>query len=217
MRGTFSRPTGKAPGVDTVSDYLTALASEHPTPGGGSAATLVAAAGASLVAMVARICAKSQKYADYRALALELVLKADAVRAELMHARERDEAAFARVVEATALPKNTPEAIAARRDALERALFEAAAEPLHGAELSLDVMRLAARVLEIPNKNLASDVGCAAEFGAAALAACAYNVRINHAFMKDAQAASVQEHALARYERESQKLLGAMRQSLRSL
>ena len=54
----------------------------------------------------------------------------------------------------------------------------------------------------------------AAEFGAAAVAACAYNVRINHAFMKDADAVTRQENELARYERESRALLSAMRRSL---
>ncbi len=202
--------------MESLTDYLTALASEHPTPGGGSAATLVAATGAALVAMVARICAKSPKLAAQRDLALELAAKADGLRDELAIARVRDETAFAHVVAAQALPKNTPAEIAERRDALERALFDAAAEPLHSARLALEVVRLAVRLLEIPNKNLSSDVGCAAEFGAAALAACAYNVRINHAFMKDAHAVSLQEHVLARYERESQALLSAIRRSLRA-
>lgn len=201
--------------METLTDYLTALASEHPTPGGGSAATVVASTGAALVAMVGRICAKSPKLSTQRALALELVARADALRAEFSKARERDEAAFARVVSAQAMPKATPAETAARKEALERALHDAAAEPLHAARLSLEVVQLAARLLEIPNKNLASDVGCAAEFGAAAVAACAYNVRINHAFMKDEHAVKVQEEELARYERESLAVLSAIRRSLR--
>lgn len=211
----FFEPEAQSPRVETLSEYLTALASESPTPGGGSAATLVAASGAALVAMVGRICAKSPRLAAYRELALSLVARADELRDELEIARERDEAAFAQVVAAQAMSKDSPIEVAARRDTLERALFDAAAEPLHGARLSLEVVQLAARLLEIPNKSLASDVGCAAEFGAAAVAACAYNVRINHRFMKDAHAASVQEHALARYERESIALLSAIRRSLR--
>jgi len=201
--------------VESLTDYLTVLASESPTPGGGSAATVVAATGAGLVAMVGRICAKSPKLAAHRELALDIVSRAEALRGELAIARERDETAFARVVSAQAMPKEKPGEVAARRAALEHALFNAASEPLHAAHLSLEVVQLAALLLEIPNKNLASDIGCAAEFGAAAVAACAYNVRINHAFMKDAHAVSVQEHALARYERESNALLSAIRRSLR--
>ena len=163
-----------------------------------------------MVAMVARICAKSPKFVAQADLAWTLVARADAVRAELAHARERDEQAFARVVSASALPKDAP----SRRDVLERALHDAATAPLHAARLSLQVIQLATELLQIRNKNLVSDVGCAAEFGAAAVAACAYNVRINHAFMKDADAIASQEHELARYERESRALLSAMRRSL---
>ena len=161
--------------------------------------------------MVARICAKNPKYAEQHALTAELARSADRLRDALVEARARDESAFAQVVEASGLPKEAPQ----RREHLERALFDAAAEPLHGAHLALEVQRLAARLLEIPNKNLISDVGCAAEFGAAAVAACAYNVRINHRFMKDATAIASQAGELERYETESSRLLATVRQAAR--
>jgi methenyltetrahydrofolate cyclohydrolase len=187
--------------VETISEYLTALASEHPTPGGGSAATIVAAMGAALVAMVSRICAANPRYAAQHDIALELLARADSLRLELEAARTRDEAAFAGVVSSS-------------RENREQALHAAATEPLRAAGLSLDVMRLCVRLLEIPNKNLTSDIGCAAEFAACAIAACAYNVRINHKFMKDAHVVAMQEQELARYERESAALLSSIRRSL---
>jgi formiminotetrahydrofolate cyclodeaminase len=198
-----------------LSEYLTQLASEWPTPGGGSAATVVGAAGAALVAMVARICSTNPKYAAQKALAHELVARADDLRGEFLRAKERDEAAFDRVVTAQALPQASSEEKQLRRDALEIALQHAAAEPLFAAELALDTLRLAARALEIPNKNLVSDIGCAAEFAAASLAACAYNVRVNHKFMKDTYAIEAQAHVLLRYERESATLLANVRSALR--
>ena len=200
--------------MESVDEYLTQLASEWPTPGGGSAATMVGAAGAALVAMVARINSANPKYAAQAELAHDLVHRADALRAEFLKARGRDEAAFDRVVAATAMPKSTDAEKAARRDALEVALNHAAAEPLLAAQAALEVLRLCAESLEIPNKNLVSDIGCAAEFAAAALAACAYNVRINHRFMKDRDAVEAQANALARYERESNALLQSVRRSI---
>ena len=200
--------------VETLAEYLTQLASEWPTPGGGSAATVVGAAGAALVAMVARISSTNPKYAAHKDLAKELVARADDLRVEFLRAKDRDEAAFDRVVSATALPKETPEEKQIRRDALEISLQHAAAEPLFAAELALETLRLAARALEIPNRNLSSDVGCAAEFAAASLAACAYNVRVNHKFMKDTYAIEAQVHVLERYERESAALLAGIRRSL---
>ena len=207
----FCGQAAKALGVETLSDYLTQLASEWPTPGGGSAATMVAAAGAALVAMVARISCANAKYSAQHNLCKELVERADGLRAEFLRARERDETAFDRVVAAQAMPKATEHEKATRKAALENALHHAAAEPLESAALALEVLRLAARSLEIRNRNLISDIGCAAEFGAAALAACAYNVRINHRFMHDVDTIEAQAQALERYERESTALLSSIR------
>lgn len=201
--------------METLSDYLTQLASEWPTPGGGSAATMVAAAGAALVAMVGRICSANKKYAGHADLTRDLVERADRLREEFMRARERDEAAFDRVVAATAMPKDTEEAKRVRRDALEIALAHAAAEPLSAAQNALEVLRLAGRALTLQNRNLVSDIGCAAEFGYAALAACAYNVRINHRFMRDEVAIEVQAQELARLEREANALLASIRKAVR--
>jgi len=175
---------------------------------------MVAAAGASLLAMVARICSANPKYTAHHDLAIELVAQADALREEFLRARERDEAAFDRVVAATAMPKATDSEKHARRAALELALAHAAAEPLAVAQNALEVLRLAQNALDLGNTNLVSDIGCAAEFAHAALAACAYNVRINHKFMRDTAAVEAQRHALERYEREAQAHLVAIRRTV---
>ena len=164
--------------------------------------------------MVARINAAHPKRADQRPLAVDLAEKADALRAALETGRLRDEAAFAGVVAAQALPKGMPAQDSARALALETALTHAAAEPLHGAKLALDVLMLAQRSLQIQNRNLASDLGCAAEFASAALHACAYNVRINHRFMHDADTIQRQGDELERYERRARALLQSVRASV---
>jgi formiminotetrahydrofolate cyclodeaminase len=200
--------------METIASYLTDLASEWPTPGGGSAAILVAATGASLVAMVARICSTNQKYAEHHDLARLLIAKADALRLDLLSRRERDEAAFDRVVAATALPRASAEEKAIRQEALEIALHAAASEPLAAAKQALAVLHLTRDLLEFRNANLISDVGCAAEFAHAGVLACAYNVRINHRFMKDATLVAVQAETIARYEREATALLSRIREAV---
>jgi formiminotetrahydrofolate cyclodeaminase len=197
----------------TLEDYLAALASDAPAPGGGSAATIVAASGAALVAMVARICAANPRYAADAGLSAELAVSADAVREQLLAARARDEAAFEAVVAAQALPKTDER----RGGLLESALAHAAEEPLHGAALALEVLRLADRALAIPNRNLASDLGCAAEFGAAALHASAFNVRVNHRFMRDPETIAAQAERLSELEREAAVLLQGVRDGVGAL
>jgi formiminotetrahydrofolate cyclodeaminase len=186
-----------------IDAYLDRLASDEPVPGGGSAAAIVASLGAALVAMVGRITARGRKFAEFASTAEELVRRADTVRKALEEARERDERAFTAVVEAQALPKLDDAQRAARTQALQNALTEAADAPLSCAALAGDVIKLSQDIAAAGNTGLASDVGCAAEFGAAALAACAYNVRVNHLYMRDQDAIARQSSALETIERES--------------
>jgi formiminotetrahydrofolate cyclodeaminase len=200
--------------VETLDGYLAALASSAATPGGGSAAAIVAASGAALLSMVGRIYAENPKYAQYGEMTAGVVAGGDTLRAELLAARDRDEKAFARVVHAQSLPQRDDAEKAGRAAAIQNALAAAAEEPLHAAGLSLDVLRFASQLLAVPNKNLTSDIGCAAEFGHAGVAACAYNVRINHRFMRNADTIAHQAARLARYESEADALLGVIRKAL---
>jgi formiminotetrahydrofolate cyclodeaminase len=188
------------PSVDTLDGYLEALASAAPTPGGGSAATIVAALGSALVAMVARITAGNPAYAEHAVEAAALAGEADALRAQLLDARTRDERAYARVVEAMALPKSTAVEKSLRTERVQATLAGAAAEPLRAAELALDVLSLARRAAALGNRHLASDVACASTFALAALAASAANVRVNHAYLKDLELVETQERTLRALE-----------------
>lgn len=200
--------------VETLDQYLNSLASDSPVPGGGSAAAIVAASGAALVGMVARINARNRKYAEHAELTRRLIEATDQLRRQLESARERDERAFSRVIAAQSLPKSNDAEVAARTRALDAALLGAAEEPLKTAAMALDVIRFASQSLKVPNKHLASDLGCAAEFGHAALAACAYNVRVNHKYMRNADPAAPQTALLKRYEAEAAQLLANIRHTV---
>ncbi len=201
--------------METLDRYLGRLASPDPTPGGGSAATLVAGAAAALVAMVAHIDAANPKYAAQRSIAERVTAAAGAIQTQLGQARERDEQAFSLVIEAQKLPRETDAQKAERSRALDAALAHAAEEPLKAAALALDALHLSKQLLEIPNKSLVSDVGCAAEFAFAALAACGYNVRINHRFMRDETTIAKQAKLLNRLENEGAQVLSDVRHAVR--
>ena len=197
--------------METIDDYLERLASDQPVPGGGSAAAIVAALGAALVAMVARLTARSPKFVAFSLTAEEIVRRADILRAALDEARTRDERAFAAVIEAQALPKSDETERTARTAALQRTLTEAADAPLHCAALASDVVELAQAIAAAGNTGLASDAGCAAEFGLAAVAACAYNVRVNHRYMREDSSITRQSEALASIERDAAERAAAVR------
>jgi formiminotetrahydrofolate cyclodeaminase len=188
------------PIVNTLDSYMEALASAAPTPGGGSAATIVGALAAGLVAMVARITAQNPAYAAKLAEAETIASEADALRLKLLEAHTLDEKAYGEVVQAMALPKSTPDEKFARTERLQRALAHAAAEPLHAAQLALDVLALADRAGGLENHHLDSDVSCARLFAHAALDASAINVRVNHALLKDVKLVAEQELELRGFE-----------------
>ncbi len=197
--------------METLHEYLDLLASERPVPGGGSAAAVSAALGAALVAMVARIAHGGAN--DPAALAA-IVARADELRAQLEAARLRDERAFDGVIEAQRLPKASEAEKALRRDALESALEAAAQAPLDATALCVAVLELTPPLLDAAGKALRSDVGCAAEFAFAGLAGCAYNVRVNHRFMRDAAKIGRQEGVLSQRERIGRELLERTRAGL---
>jgi formiminotetrahydrofolate cyclodeaminase len=200
--------------MESLESYLDRLASDAAVPGGGSAAAVSGAMGAALVAMVARIAKANPRNAE-NAEALEIIAeRADDLRAQLVQARSFDEAAYQSVVNAQLMPKGTPEQERDRRQALDDALARAAEEPLRSAHINVEVLRTAARLLEFPVSALSSDIGSAAEFAASALAGCAYNVRVNHKYMRDAETVALQRSALSEAQAEGTTLLAQLRETI---
>ena len=153
-----------------------------------------------MVSMVARITRAG-----------DVAARADGLRTELLAAEERDAIAYGGVIAAQGLPKADDAQRQVRARALQLALAGAAEEPLRAASLCLAVLQLAREAAGAAGPSLASDAGCAAEFAAAALAACAYNVRVNHRYMKDAALVARGEAELAACESEVPALLAEIR------
>jgi formiminotetrahydrofolate cyclodeaminase len=193
--------------VNGIDAYLDRLASSEPTPGGGSAATLVGALGAALCAMVARITAANGRYAAVHGEARAVAEAADVLRERFRAAQDVDEAAYGAVVDASALPKATDDEKAARTAALQRALAGAAEAPLAASGLCAEGIALAARANALGNTHLVSDVECALHFFRGALAGSVANVRINHRFLKDADIVQAQDERLVTIVSEAHETL----------
>ena len=198
-------------------EYAERLASSAPTPGGGSAAALVGALAAALCAMVARIVAEGKVDAERAGTCRAIADEADRLRGELLISRDADERAFGQVVAAQRLPKATPEERAIREELLQQALVGAAAAPLEVARRASAVSALANATLNLRHAALASDVLCAAEFAAAALAASIANVRVNHLFLRDRALIDTNEGEIAELERESHHLLERVRSGVNEI
>src|SRR6185503_16227534 len=125
----------------TVSEFLAAVRDSRPTPGGGSAAAVAGALGASLLAMVASM-------PKHRAASEEDVerLQAASARSHTLAARlealvDEDTEAYDQVIAAYRLPKSSDEDRHRRKQAIQSALQKAIAAPL-------EVMRQCAEAIE---------------------------------------------------------------------
>jgi methenyltetrahydrofolate cyclohydrolase len=158
---------------------LERLSSSDPAPGGGSAAALAAAMGASLVAMVAALTSGRPAYAEHEAVVAELAARAIDARHRLVELAEEDAVGYAAVVQARRMPKETDSQREARTTAINAAMANAAAVPLRAALVAAEVLELAERIAPIGNRNAVSDAGVAAQLAAAGVRGAILNVRIN--------------------------------------
>jgi formiminotetrahydrofolate cyclodeaminase len=170
----------------TVIDLLDAFASPDPTPGGGSAAALAGALGASLLAMVAGMPKAKTTEAEPRALLETARTRLLAARARLIELIDRDSAAYDGVVAAYREPKGTEAEKATRKVAIQQALRLATEVPLETATLCSGALRDGATVEAYGNPNASSDVGTGLALLRAALHGALLNVDVNLGSLTDA-------------------------------
>lgn len=168
-----------------IGEWLEELSSAAPAPGGGAAAALNAATGAALVSMVCNLTIGKPKYVEHELTMTDVRSKAVELRDEAVRLAEADAEAFTAVMDAYGLPRDTDEAKAARRAAIQEALVGAAAVPMRIAAISADIIALSGRILDGANVNVLSDVAVAADSARAALRSASINVEINRASISD--------------------------------
>jgi formiminotetrahydrofolate cyclodeaminase len=170
-------------------------------PGGGSAAAIAGALGASLVSMVASLTAGRAGYEAVDAEVQAIGTEAVGLRDRLLELAERDSDAYDAVMRARRLPRETDEQKAARKVAMGDAFILAATVPLETARTAEQVLQLAARIAPIGNPNAASDAGVAAQLASAAIRGAILNVRINLPYLPaETEIASSAPREVARLE-----------------
>jgi formiminotetrahydrofolate cyclodeaminase len=170
----------------TIREYLEQLASSAPTPGGGSAAGVIAALAISLGRMVISLSESTPELAD-----ADATLKQAGV--EAIDLSDADERAYGGYIAATRLPKATPEEKTVRRQALQRALQDSAETPMRLAELIASIRPTLTRIAELGNPHVVSDAAIAQLLADAAIQASLVNVRVNLPMIKDTDLVSTFE------------------------
>jgi formiminotetrahydrofolate cyclodeaminase len=145
-----------------LGDWITALARPTPTPAGGAAAALGGALAAALVGMVAGLTLQREKYAAVHPQAKRSLDRTMELSGDLVELASRDAEAFARFVEALALPR-TNEAERAARETAKQAALRA------GTAVQLELLGRLAEIAELASAM--ADAGLASTLGDAATAA----------------------------------------------
>ncbi|HSI99863.1 MAG TPA: cyclodeaminase/cyclohydrolase family protein [Patescibacteria group bacterium] len=169
----------------TVGAFIEQLASDAPAPGGGSASALAGAMGAALVQMVVSLTTGRGDAASVEDDLRELGLAAAGFQSELLQLVEIDAAAYASVIAARRLPRETDRERDLRRQQIDAAVREATRSPLIIAERAHEVLGLAERLAPIGSRNAISDAGVAGLLAGAALRGAALNVRINLPYLPE--------------------------------
>ncbi len=163
----------------TVRQFLDAVASDEPVPGGGAGAALAGAGAAALLHMVASLALRRATDPAVVASLTSHRGKARAQERQFLDLADDDVAAYRGVMSALALPRATPQEKAHRAAALHQALARAAEVPLATARLATDALALASEVAPFCPPVARSDLATAVHLARAAAEAAVANVDAN--------------------------------------
>lgn len=172
-----------------TTDFLEALSSGEPVPGGGGASAAVGACACALGMMVANLTVGKKRYAEYEEEIKEALKKLEMLRDRLVVLTDADAEAFEPLSRAYSLPKETEEQKAEKGRVLEMALYEASIVPLQIMETILEAMSYLEILGEKGSRIVLSDVGAGVLFAEAALEGASLNVFINAKLMKERERA----------------------------
>lgn len=168
----------------SLHDALLATASPSPTPGGGSIAPVSGAFGLSLMVMALEVTNAKQ---PSDALAAAIGQGRALLDALAAHA-DRDVLVFQTYMHALSLPKADAAQQAARRDALQAAVLDAARVPLAAAESCLAALEYGESIGALVQRNVVSDLVAGADLLLGALKAVLRSVDINLPVLRDENA-----------------------------
>ena len=168
-----------------VKDFIAKLASDAPTPGGGSAAALSGAMSAALLSMVLQISLKKKNDTEEVKKMKEIMEECNKTAKRLTSLIDEDALAFDKVMEAYKMPKKSIEEKNERKKAIELQLKSASLVPL---EVMKNVKKLFNHfdfVTMHTLKSTISDVGVALLLADTSIKSASYNVDINLKSIKD--------------------------------
>jgi len=147
---------------ETLKKYLDDLAAKLSAPGGGSAAAMTAALGASLISMVVNFTLGKPKYVQHENELKKIIDESEKLRIEFLDLVDKDVEAYE-----------------------SKDLHNALDIPFMVCRLCFECIKLLPPLIEKGNVNLISDVAVAAVLLESAFASANFNVEINLKVLRD--------------------------------
>ena len=172
-----------------IKEFIEAIQSDDPTPGGGSVAATVGAMGGALTNMVGGLTIDKKIYAevpeDKKKIMENNHKEIGEVVADLTAIVDADSTAFDGVMAAFKLPKETDEDKKKRSEAIQEGYKEALEVPFRCAEKCYKVLELQDVFADHGNINAITDVGVGTLWAYSGLEGELFNVTINLKSIKD--------------------------------
>jgi len=182
-----SEPAEEPLADSSVRSFIEAIAARTSAPGGGSASSAMAAIGAALGAMVAKLTYGVRKFESVEPHMREIIPILHETTQELIPMIDADTAAFNDVMSGLKMPKNTKEEKAARRVRIQVGLKTAADVPLKAMQIADRAWDPLCDVARYGNPASKSDVQVAARALDAGIWGAHQNVRINLEDIEDSK------------------------------
>lgn len=169
----------------SVRDFVNETASDSAAPGGGSISALTGAMGAALGTMVANLSAIKKGWEDRLEEFSPWAAEGQQLKDKLVALVDEDTRAFDAIMSAFGLPKDTPEQVAERKQAIQDASKYATEVPFRTMQTAFDCLPLLKQMAEHGNPNSLSDVGVGALCIKTAVRGAWLNVLINAQGLSD--------------------------------
>ena len=176
--------------------FIDQVASAAPVPGGGSVAALSGALGAALGQMCVRITKDKKNYQQHGDRYVDALERLGRHTSELYSLIQKDAEAFAEVMSAYKISKDSPE----REQAIQSGLVCATEVPAKTAEAAVEALRVVKELQTIIHSAVASDFEVAVQMLRSSTHGAIANMRINLKDIKDGHIREKYENAIRSFE-----------------
>ena len=161
--------------ADSLRPFVEQVASPEPVPGGGSIAALAGALGAALGQMAIGITKGKKNYQQHAQRYTEALDSLALYSGTLLELVDADSNAYAQVMAAYKLPKDSPD----REQAIQDGLAGATEVPSRTADCAAAALRICEEIRPIVHANVTSDLEVGVQMLRSSLKGAIANVRIN--------------------------------------